>query len=92
MKFYKIYKVLTKGCEICKLSRVPSRGELFLLDYYAINDRIYCNVARSASMRGVRVEISATIDPPPHRLISTKRKQERFDRRYSLFFVWKRRC
>ena len=39
--------------EICKLSRVPSRGELFLLDYYAINDRIYCNVARSASMRGV---------------------------------------
>ena len=48
--------------EICKLSRVPSRGELFLLDYYAINDRIYCNVARSASMRGVRARF-------PRRLI-----------------------
>lgn len=52
--------------EICKLSRVPSRGELFLLDYYAINDRIYCNVARSASMRGgVGARFPATIDLPP---------------------------
>ena len=75
--------------EIGKLSRVPSRGELFLLDYYAINDRIYCNVARSASMRGgVGARFPATIDLPPYlppRLISTMRKQERFDRTYSFF-------